>query len=45
VREVKCLLELALLLIQAPTAVIVMILRWGTLKKREAPSLRRHPMR
>jgi hypothetical protein len=29
VREVKCLLELALLLIQAPTAAIVMILRWG----------------
>jgi hypothetical protein len=45
VREVKCLLELALLLIQAPTAVIVLIIRWGALKKGEAPSPRRRPIR
>jgi hypothetical protein len=41
VHEAKCLLEVALLLIQVPTVVIVLIIRWRALEKREVPH-RRH---
>jgi hypothetical protein len=41
--EVQSLLELALLLIQIPTAMIALIVAWQKLKKEKTPSCRRRP--